>query len=112
MWALFKRLWQWILPQKRLGSFSGTVTSDTSGRPTVFDDGKLFIIGNEKKFKWLKFRCPCGCGEVQAINLMQSHQPVWSLEFHEDQTVTIYPSVHALKCGAHFWIRRNQIHWC
>lgn len=86
--------------------------SERSSNPEAFPAGQLVLVGAHKKFKWLKFRCPCGCGDVQALNLMKSHQPAWSLELHEDLSVSLFPSVHARKCGAHFWVQRNEIHWC
>lgn len=110
MRLFIKKIWRWLFPQQRLQSFSETVFAD--GDLETFQNGTIVLVGTQKKFKWVRFRCPCGCGDAQAINLMKSHQPVWSLELHEDRTVSLYPSVHAQKCGAHFWVRRNQIHWC
>jgi len=112
MLALLRKIWKWIFPPKRLCSFWGTMFLDSSSNPVAFPNGQLVLVGTQEKFKWLKFRCPCGCGDVQALNLMKSHQPVWSLELHEDLTVSLFPSVHAQKCGAHFWVRRSAIHWC
>ena len=74
--------------------------------------GILVLAGTVQKPKWLKFACPCGCGEILALNLMTSHSPHWKIEHHSDGTITVAPSVDATKCGAHFWIRRNRVEWC
>lgn len=72
----------------------------------------LVLVGTPDKWKWLKLRCPCGCGEVLALNLMKSMSPSWSVEKHQNGALSVFPSVHALRCGAHFWLRQNRVYWC
>jgi hypothetical protein len=86
-------------------------TLESCGNPLSCVTGRLILVRSGAKLKWLKFICPCGCGEEQALNLMSSYRPFWRVELHQDHTITVFPSVHALKCGAHFWIRRNRIFW-
>jgi hypothetical protein len=69
-------------------------------------------VGTNEKKKWLRFVCPCGCGAVLALNLMRSQTPCWTVQEHEDGSISVQPSVDAQKCGAHFWVRRNRIDWC
>jgi hypothetical protein len=72
---------------------------------------RLVLIGTKDKPKWLRFKCPCGCGDVIALNLMTSHYPRWTVERHKDSTLTVHPSVDAKTCGSHFWIRHSHIDW-
>jgi len=107
------RVWHRWFPSKRAVSFSGVVCVGTLGAAAIPIKKKLLVlIGPEERPKWLRFICPCGCGEELALNLMKSHRPCWTVTLHEDQTVTVHPSVDATKCRAHFWIRQNQIEWC
>lgn len=73
--------------------------------------GKIVVVGPENRPKWLRFDCPCGCGEVIALNLMTSHTPHWKVEVHEDGTLTVLPSIDSMRCNSHFWIRRSHIEW-
>ena len=99
--------------QARQTSFSGVVwMQPREDDRKELKSRKIVVVGTAEKSKWLRFLCPCGCGEVQALNLMKSQRPVWKIEAHEDQTLSVAPSVDAQKCGAHFWIRHNRIEWC
>lgn len=114
--TLIKKIWLFLAglfePRRPL-HFTGIVFLESSSDATsALKANKLVIIGTAKKYKWLQFACPCGCGEIQALNLMRSHHPFWTIEFHSDRTLTLHPSVDAQKCGAHFWVRRNEIVWC
>lgn len=79
----------------------------TSLKPNV-----LAIVGPPGKFKWLQLVCPCGCDRIIAMNLMKKYHPNWTIEIHGDDTITVFPSIHASNCGAHFWVRRNLVEWC
>lgn len=73
---------------------------------------ELVVVGSGEKAKWVKFRCPCGCGEVIALNLMQSHYPRWAATRDQANRLTLSPSVHSTTCGAHFFVRANRVEWC
>lgn len=104
-------LWPWRRPRRR-EEFSGLVSLESSIDPVgVIKAGKLVLIGPVGKPKWLRFACPCGCGDVIALNLMASHYPRWTVQVHEDGTASVHPSVDAKICGSHFWIRHNEIEW-
>lgn len=72
----------------------------------------LILVGSAPKYKWLRFLCPCGCGDELALNLMTSHYPHWSLSFEDIHTISIHPSVDSTRCGAHFWLKGNVVTWC
>lgn len=73
--------------------------------------GDLYIVGGSKP-KWAVLDCPCRCGDRIDVNLMASRYPVWELTRHGHE-VTLHPSLWQPKekCGSHFWLRRNRIHW-
>lgn len=108
--------WGKIFPQKvnkRKSRFSAILrVSSLSLAEADLKKGALILIGTDEKYKWLRFICPCGCGEELALNLMKSHRPCWTVTSNDDATINVSPSVDATKCGAHFWIRRNTIEWC
>ena len=92
--------------------FKAVVLLDSASDPKAALHGRqLVLIGSLEKPKWLKFACPCRCGEILALNLMASHTPRWSVEQHADGTLTVFPSVDATTCGSHFWIRHSRIEW-
>ena len=117
MISWFRRIWGAIVgwltgKQKRHTAFTGVVFLAADVDPAgELRQRKLVLIGSREKAKWLRFECPCKCGEVIALNLMASHTPRWSVELHDDGTVTVHPSVDATNCRSHFWIRRSRIDW-
>ena len=70
------------------------------------------IAGAGEKFKWAFLRCPCGCGEQIALNLMPSHHPSWQVRRGAHGDFSVAPSVFATSCGAHFWLEDGRIRWC
>ncbi len=73
----------------------------------------VIVMGNETP-KWIKFRCPCGCGSELSIPLMLSYNPHWEIT-NKDNKITLYPSVNVNRkksdCGSHFWIKENEVLW-
>lgn len=108
----FRTLWRWWRPPQRRHEFSGVVFVDSAEDPArEIRRHRLVLIGTAEKPKWLRFACPCSCGDVLALNLMRSRSPHWTVQQHDDGTLTVHPSVDSTTCGAHFWIRRNRIQW-
>ena len=71
-------IWSWLQPRRKCDAFGPTVKLDSSTNPErELAAGKLVLIGPPEKAKWLRFKCPCGCGDVIALNLMTSHRPHW-----------------------------------
>lgn len=109
LWSQFRAWWRRI---RRRDSFAGVQFIDQSANPCrAIRRHWLVLVGAAERPKWLRFACPCRCGEVIALNLMTSHHPHWAVQLHDDQTLTVQPSVDATRCGSHFWIRRSRIEW-
>lgn len=111
-WNLIESIRRWWTGRRRRQAFGPTVILDSATDPVAeLAQGKLVLIGTAEKQKWLRFKCPCGCGDVIALNLMASQRPRWTVQLHEDGTLTAHPSVDSDRCGSHFWIRRSKIQW-
>lgn len=102
----------WWVRQHRRTSFSSVAVCASNEDPSAeIKADKLVLIGPAEKPKWLRFACPCRCGEVLSLNLMESYDPRWGIKVNDDGTLDVSPSVDARVCGSHFWIRGNQIDW-
>jgi hypothetical protein len=73
----------------------------------------LYVAG-EQPYMWAAaLLCPCGCGEVIELNLMELASPRWSVREHRDGSVTLVPSVWRTKgCRSDFLVRHSRIDWC
>lgn len=75
--------------------------------------GRMTIVGGPGYQKWAYFRCPCGCGEVIMLPLVQSRHPRWTVTVDHDGRPSVEPSVRQVSgCLSHFLIRQGQIVWC
>ncbi len=104
---------RWWKIQRRRHGFAGVVTVDITEDPARhLARRELVLVGSGGKPKWLKFACPCRCGEVLALNLMGSHSPRWFVQQDSAGSISVSPSVDSTTCGAHFFIRNNRVEWC
>lgn len=112
--SLLKALGRFLYPwSRRINKFDDLVFVETyRGSADLLKPNALALVGTPENFKWLQLVCPCGCREIIAMNLMKKYHPHWTVDVHEDATITVFPSIHASKCGAHFWVRRNHVQWC
>lgn len=109
-----RQFWHGLLHtrQRRKTTFRGVTyvsSMDAASRP--IRKGRLVVVGPKERPKWLRFLCPCGCGEVVALNLMTSHSPRWAISEDVGETLSVSPSADSTTCGSHYWIRRSRIHW-
>ena len=84
----------------------------SAARAAAQRDGIAALVGTAGKQKWLILKCPCGCGQEIALNLMGSHSPRWRVDVASAQQFSVHPSVDATSCGAHFWLRDGRVSWC
>jgi hypothetical protein len=73
-----------------------------------------FYVAGEGPYPWAAaILCPCGCGDVIELNLMEQASPCWSVRQNTDGTITLMPSIWRSKgCRSHFLIRNSRIDWC
>lgn len=102
----------WWKRRRRFHVFNGVSTYESDADPTpAVLARQLVLIGSSGKSKWLRFTCPCRCGNIIALNLMKTYHPHWGITINEEGAVSVSPSVDATFCGSHFWIRKNRIEW-
>jgi len=89
-----------------------TITVIQSGEESSSHLNKrdLLIVNGGEKPKWLRFKCPCGCGKEVALTLMSTHHPHWSIS-RNNGSLTVHPSVIVSDCGSHFWIKDSKVIW-
>jgi hypothetical protein len=95
---------------KREPVFRGVVAEDI---PDELKPLTVYLCG-EKEHLWAAAMiCPCGCGDVIQLNLLQEVRPRWTAEQHRDGTVSLMPSVWRQKgCRSHFFIKHGRVEWC
>lgn len=119
---LIGRVWDVLFPrpappvsEKQIGEVKyrfAFFEDRASARDAAEKNRVVAIVASGGKQKWAQMRCPCGCGEMIMLNLMQSHSPRWDVVKNQDGTHSLSPSVDSTTCGAHFWIRRDRLTWC
>lgn len=61
----------------------------------------------------LGLNCPCGCGEVIELLLVEEVDQNWSLHIDQVGRPTLKPSIwKSTGCRSHFWVTNGQIKWC
>lgn len=73
---------------------------------------QLYAIGGN--CPWLVgMLCPCGCGDLIQLSLLERDSPSWKLTVDESGFPTLAPSVWRSKgCCSHFFVRDGSIVWC
>ena len=88
----------------------------TNEFPRSFKSNIVYIEGDIKiKDYWYsKFVCPCGCGDILTLNLMDDSPPSWRLNIDpQTKHFSFHPSIRRkIKCKSHFWIIKSQVIWC
>lgn len=102
------RLWRWLRPAE--APFGTTLVDELPDEPKP----RTVYLAGEGRHLWCAgFVCPCGCGEIIRLNLLEDARPCWVVSKHPDETVSIEPSVWRQKgCRSHFFVRRGRIDWC
>ncbi len=81
--------------------------------PDRLDKAKVYLAGEDQNLWAASMICPCGCGAIIRLNLLQQVRPCWSAQEHSDGTLTLTPSVWRQKgCRSHFVLREGRIRWC
>lgn len=80
--------------------------------PGILKHKLLYLIGNGMPWS-VAILCPCGCGEVIHLSLLDSDSPNWKLSIDSDGLPTLVPSVWRTKgCHSHFFLRHGIVVWC
>ena len=80
--------------------------------PDVLRKQRLYLVGARQPWA-AALLCPCGCGEVIHLSLMQNDSPRWRLQLEPEGIPTLTPSVWRTRgCRSHFFLRRGAVVWC
>ncbi|SAD40653.1 DUF6527 family protein [Enterobacter roggenkampii] len=95
-----------ILPARRLVIVEGDILPEKMPWRKV-------ILTREGGEDWsVGFKCPCGCGSVIELLLLEEAKPHWRCSIDENNIPSLYPSVWLNKgCKSHFWLKHGRIHW-
>ncbi len=113
LWAVISYLPRWLfsLWMPRKPKLFRCIRVDEF--PDKIDGSKVYLAGEGDNLWAAAMLCPCGCGEVIELNLLQQARPCWSAQEHPDGTISLAPSVWRQKgCRSHFFVRHGLIDWC
>ena len=87
-----------------------TLTGDTL--PKSFNK-KILIHMIDGGTSWSAgLNCPCECGEVIELMLLENVKPRWDISIDHLNRPTLHPSVwRSTGCKSHFWIKKGRVHW-
>lgn len=107
LWRLYYKIKRFVLKQPK--PFQPVRVAEL---PDNLKSERIYLVG-ENEYLWsAALLCPCECGSVIQLNLLPDAKPCWRVEEHEDETVSLYPSVWSRKgCGSHYHVRRGLIKW-
>lgn len=98
-----------LRPLRKTNEYRNVVTLNEAPENNIPKNTLVLIYGGSSP-KWLRLKCPCGCGEELALPLMPSHNPHWQVIVNADNTLTVMPSINVTRqCGAHFFIKENKV---
>ena len=87
----------------------------TEAAERAMESGCMVLVGKpgtDGWLKWIMFADPCGNAYVPINVMAQGDGACWTYELHDDDTVTINPSVlRSGGCNCHFFIRRSRVVW-
>ncbi|RKF32290.1 hypothetical protein BCY89_13915 [Sphingobacterium siyangense] len=80
--------------------------------PDDFKKKIVYVVG-ESGFSWqLVMLCPCGCGAVLYMNLIEEEFPCWSFTFNKKKQISIHPSINRfVGCKSHFFLKEGRVIW-
>jgi len=110
---LFRWIWRnvrgWFGPRRERPLKTVTVEE----LPDRLDAKTVYVAGENGHVWFVAMLCPCGCGETLQVSLLADVRPRWSLTQHQDETISLRPSVwRQVGCRSHFFLVRGRIQWC
>ena len=73
----------------------------------------LYIAGEGPHLWFVAMICPCGCGEVLQMSLLQDARPRWTVSVDSKGVPSLSPSVwRQVGCKSHFFLVRGHVQWC
>jgi len=107
-------IWKFLIRFRRfLGWYKPYQTVKLEDMPDYAEVETLYLVGEEGQYWFAAMRCPCGCKSIIKLSLLPTDRPRWIVEQHNNETVSLYPSVwRKVGCNSHFWFKNGVVHWC
>ena len=106
LWGTVKKPVSWWRFRTRIKSVA------VEELPERLQKQRLYLLGAREPWG-AALLCPCGCGEVIHLSLMQQDSPRWRLKLEPQGVPTLTPSVWRTKgCRSHFFLRQGSVVWC
>lgn len=107
---MFQKLFNWFkrvfLREK---PFKYNFTHDV---PDEFRQSVVYIVGEEGFYWQLVMLCPCGCGAILYMSLLEEEFPSWSFTINDKKELSIHPSINRfVGCKSHFFLRQGRVVW-
>lgn len=104
MKGILRILVKWLQPKHK--------TEYQEELPDLLNNKTIYIVGQPEQPWMVAFKCPCGCGNVIHLNLLQDSNPRWRIIKNSKGRITISPSVWRTRgCKSHFFVRKSKIDW-
>jgi len=72
----------------------------------------LYIAGEGPHLWFVAMICPCGCGEVLQMSLLQDARPRWTVSVDSKGVPSLSPSVwRQVGCKSHFFLVCGHVQW-
>ena len=115
MWRRFLR---WLLggpAEKRQATTAAEFIAQFCGDfvPDSLEPMRFYLVGDPDEPWQAALQCPCGCGDILQLSLLEHDYPSWRVRLDGVGRVWLWPSVaRGDRCGAHFFIRAGRVTWC
>lgn len=87
------------------------VVISTNDMPDELLPRELYVVGAAHAPWCVALACPCGCGELIQLSLLENDSPRWTLSVFKRQP-TLSPSIWRTEgCEAHFFLRNGVVIW-
>lgn len=81
--------------------------------PEILEKRRLYVVEESGYQESAALLCPCGCGQVLYLNLLEEERPCWRVRSSARAWTTVSPSIwRKTGCKSHFWLREGKIYWC
>ncbi len=110
MRKLYKIIKDWIF-----SFFNRTQTyygfSFVEDLPEKISPMKLYFVGERENYWQVVMLCPCGCGFLLHMNLLEEYYPYWKYRVKNGK-VSLSPSIDRfVGCKSHFNLQEGRIIW-
>lgn len=84
----------------------------TKYEPKKISSKKIYLLKDEKEVWLAIMKCPCGCGNLIELNLLNDFKPTWKIFIDSNKKITLSPSIWRTDgCKSHFWMKKGRIVW-